>query len=201
MNELEHINQAIDITDILNQYGEPNKHTGRYKCPIHGGNNYNLKVYPKTNSFNCFKCGASGTVIDFIKFFHNIDYKSAIKFLDSQYNLGLFEELTHQEKHKYKEELQKREQYNRICKLNEYNHEKLKCLLWCTSQAYNSEQLLEFYLEYIEKYHFLNDIERLKMHGGYYNYDKIYKQLCRICEPVSNFINWDFAKSEPIWIF
>jgi len=50
-------------------------------CPFHGEKTASFNLYPETNSFYCFGCGAGGDVITFIKKIENLDYIDAIKFL------------------------------------------------------------------------------------------------------------------------
>lgn len=51
-----------------------------------------MKVYPATESFHCFGCGASGSVIDFVRLMEKVDPLEAAKRLDSMYSLHLFGE-------------------------------------------------------------------------------------------------------------
>ena len=50
-------------------------------CPFHGEKTASFNLYPETNSFYCFGCGAGGDVITFIKRIENLDYIDAIKLL------------------------------------------------------------------------------------------------------------------------
>ncbi|MBR3778750.1 MAG: DNA primase [Clostridia bacterium] len=50
-------------------------------CPFHGEKTASFNLYPETNSFYCFGCGAGGDVITFIKRIENLDYIDAVKFL------------------------------------------------------------------------------------------------------------------------
>ena len=50
-------------------------------CPFHGEKTASFNLYPETNSFYCFGCGAGGDVITFTKRIENLDYIDAIKFL------------------------------------------------------------------------------------------------------------------------
>ncbi len=50
-------------------------------CPFHGEKTASFNLYPETNSFYCFGCGAGGDVITFVKRIENLDYIDAIKFL------------------------------------------------------------------------------------------------------------------------
>ena len=50
-------------------------------CPFHGEKTASFNLYPETNSFYCFGCGAGGDVITFIKRIENLDYIDAVKLL------------------------------------------------------------------------------------------------------------------------
>ncbi len=50
-------------------------------CPFHGEKTASFNLYPETNSFYCFGCGAGGDVITFIKRIENLDYLDAVRFL------------------------------------------------------------------------------------------------------------------------
>ena len=64
--EISEIKQRLSIETILNHYNlHPDKHHF-IKCPFHGDEDPSLKIYPDTNTFNCFGCGAAGDVIEFI---------------------------------------------------------------------------------------------------------------------------------------
>jgi DNA primase/thymidylate synthase len=65
--EIREIKQKLKIETVLAHY---NLHPDRHhflKCPFHGDEDPSLKIYPGTNTFNCFGCGAAGDVIEFIE--------------------------------------------------------------------------------------------------------------------------------------
>lgn len=65
--EITEIKQRLSIATVLSHY---NLHLDRHnflKCPFHGDEDPSLKIYPETNTFNCFGCGAAGDVIEFIE--------------------------------------------------------------------------------------------------------------------------------------
>ncbi len=61
-------------------------------CPFHGEKTPSFNLYPETESFYCFGCGAGGDVITFIKRIENLDYIDAVKFLASRAGMQLPEE-------------------------------------------------------------------------------------------------------------
>lgn len=61
-------------------------------CPFHGEKTASFNLYPETNSFYCFGCGAGGDVITFIKRIENLDYIDAVKFLADRSGLKMPEQ-------------------------------------------------------------------------------------------------------------
>ena len=73
---LEELKQRCDIEQIISAY-VPLKRTGRtYKglCPFHSEKTPSFVVYPESQSFYCFGCGAGGDVITFIRRQENLEY-------------------------------------------------------------------------------------------------------------------------------
>jgi len=65
--EIQEIKQHLNIIKVLDHYGlKPNKHD-MLCCPFHEDKEPSLRVYPKTDTFNCFGCGANGDQIEFIQ--------------------------------------------------------------------------------------------------------------------------------------
>ncbi len=61
-------------------------------CPFHGEKTASFNLYPETNSFYCFGCGAGGDVITFIKRIENLDYMDAVRFLADRAGMKLPEQ-------------------------------------------------------------------------------------------------------------
>ena len=86
--------QRSDITDVVSSYVQL-KRRGRTQvglCPFHNEKTPSFVVYPETQSFYCFGCGAGGDVITFIKKINNLDYIEAVKFLAARAGMPLPEE-------------------------------------------------------------------------------------------------------------
>jgi DNA primase len=65
--EIHEIKSRLSIETVLNHYHlQPSRHH-LLKCPFHDDKDPSLKIYPETNTFNCFGCGAAGDVIEFIE--------------------------------------------------------------------------------------------------------------------------------------
>lgn len=86
--------QRSDIVDVVQSYVQL-RHRGRTHtglCPFHNEKTPSFVVYPETQSFYCFGCGAGGDVITFIKKINNVDYVEAVKFLAARAGMALPEE-------------------------------------------------------------------------------------------------------------
>ncbi|MEE1075668.1 MAG: DNA primase [Acutalibacteraceae bacterium] len=80
---LQELKDRNDITDVVSSYVNL-KRAGRLysgRCPFHNEKTPSFYVYPDTQSFYCFGCGAGGEVITFIKKIENLDYIDAVKLL------------------------------------------------------------------------------------------------------------------------
>ena len=65
--EIQDIKAHLSIQTVLKHYGlQPDKN-GMLKCPFHADDKPSLKIYPQTNTFNCFGCKANGDTIEFIQ--------------------------------------------------------------------------------------------------------------------------------------
>ncbi len=65
--EIQEIKQRLSILTVLNHYHLKLDRHNFLRCPFHGDEDPSLKIYPDTNTFNCFGCGAAGDVIEFIE--------------------------------------------------------------------------------------------------------------------------------------
>jgi len=61
-------------------------------CPFHGEKTPSFNLYPETESFYCFGCGAGGDVITFIKKIENLDYIDAVKLLANRAGMQMPED-------------------------------------------------------------------------------------------------------------
>ena len=50
-------------------------------CPFHSEKTPSFTVFPETQSYYCFGCGAGGDVITFVRNIENLDYPEAVRFL------------------------------------------------------------------------------------------------------------------------
>ena len=65
--EIREIKARLPLLTVLTHYGLKPDKNGFILCPFHDDHNPSLKIYPRTNTFNCFGCGASGDQVQFIQ--------------------------------------------------------------------------------------------------------------------------------------
>ena len=81
----------IDIKEVFNRYiGGEIQRNGFCKCPFHSEKTASFMLFQKNKSFYCFGCGVGGNVINLVARALNIGYLEAMKRLDEDYALGLF---------------------------------------------------------------------------------------------------------------
>lgn len=80
---LQELKYKTDIADIISSYVSLKKRGSTFVglCPFHNEKTPSFTVYPGTQSFYCFGCGAGGDAITFIKKIENLDYIDAVKLL------------------------------------------------------------------------------------------------------------------------
>ncbi len=91
---IEEVVRRNDITEVVGNYVQL-RHRGRTHtglCPFHSEKTPSFVVYPETQSFYCFGCGAGGDVISFIKKINNLDYVEAVKYLAGRAGMPMPEE-------------------------------------------------------------------------------------------------------------
>lgn len=83
-----------DIVSVLQGYVELKRTGSTYscRCPFHSERTPSFHVYPDTQSFYCFGCGAGGDVVTFIKNIENLDYMEAVRFLAQRAGMAMPED-------------------------------------------------------------------------------------------------------------
>ncbi len=86
--------QRNDMADVAGSYVQLRRRGRTYTglCPFHSEKTPSFVVYPETQSFYCFGCGAGGDVITFVKKINNIDYVEAVKMLAARAGMPLPQE-------------------------------------------------------------------------------------------------------------
>lgn len=91
---IEEIKYRNDIESVISSYVQV-KRRGRNLvglCPFHSEKTPSFTVYPDSQSFFCFGCGAGGDVVTFIRRMENLDYREALKFLAERAGMKLSDE-------------------------------------------------------------------------------------------------------------
>ncbi len=91
---VEEVVRRNDIVDVVGSYVQL-RHRGRTHtglCPFHSEKTPSFVVYPETQSFYCFGCGAGGDVITFIEKISNLDYVESVKMLAGRAGMPMPEE-------------------------------------------------------------------------------------------------------------
>ena len=65
--EIQEIKQQLSIESVLHHYDLFLDNNKQICCPFHEDNTPSCRIYPTTNTFHCFGCGATGDVIEFIE--------------------------------------------------------------------------------------------------------------------------------------
>ncbi|MBQ4101109.1 MAG: DNA primase [Oscillospiraceae bacterium] len=91
---LQDLKYRNDIEDIISSYVTLKRAGRNIKglCPFHSEKTPSFTVYPGTQSFYCFGCGAGGDVIKFIENIENLDYVGAVHYLANRAGMDVPDE-------------------------------------------------------------------------------------------------------------
>ena len=91
---LQELKMKTDIEDVISTYVTLKRRgaTQVGLCPFHNEKTPAFTVYPATQSFYCFGCGAGGDAITFLKKIENLDYLDAVKTLAQRAGLQMPQE-------------------------------------------------------------------------------------------------------------
>lgn len=97
----EYIQEVVrrnDIEEVVGQYVQLRRRgrTLSGLCPFHNEKTPSFVVYPDTQSFYCFGCGAAGDVINFVRKYNNLGYVESVKQLAARVGMPLPEEEDHE---------------------------------------------------------------------------------------------------------
>ena len=91
---MDRLKDANRIDDIMSNYVQIKRagSVSKCLCPFHSEKTASCTIYPDTQSFYCFGCGAGGDVITFIMKIENLDYLEAVKMLAERSGIPLPED-------------------------------------------------------------------------------------------------------------
>lgn len=80
---IEELTRRVDIVALVGSYVQLKRKGRLYSglCPFHSEKTPSFYVYPDTQSFYCFGCGAGGSAVSFMQKMDNISYTEAVKLL------------------------------------------------------------------------------------------------------------------------
>ena len=80
---IEGVKRRSEIEDVVGKYVRLKRAGSNVVglCPFHNEKTPSFTVFPQTNSFYCFGCGAGGDVFSFIMRAEGLDYPGAVEFL------------------------------------------------------------------------------------------------------------------------
>ncbi len=88
------IKQRLTMRQILGAYGIAVNDHGFARCPFHNEKTASFKAYDGDRGFYCFGCGESGDVITFVMRLFGLSFKEALRKIDTDFSLCLFEKPT-----------------------------------------------------------------------------------------------------------
>ena len=81
------IRSSVSMPSVCEHYGLEVNRAGFCSCPFHQERTASFKVYE--DSFYCFGCHASGSVIDFVMRYFGLDFMGANEKLNDDFSLNL----------------------------------------------------------------------------------------------------------------
>ncbi len=88
---LNELRMRVDIEQLISSY-TPLRRRGKNLvglCPFHNEKTPSFTVYPDSQSFYCFGCGAGGEAVSFIRRAENLDFTEAVRFLCDRTGLAM----------------------------------------------------------------------------------------------------------------
>lgn len=84
------IKSRVSISEILRKYGFNSPDHGKYKihCMFHAERTASMSVDVAKGLWNCFGCGASGSVIDLVARFEKVSPRRAAEMLSQDFGVG-----------------------------------------------------------------------------------------------------------------
>ncbi|MGE4568394.1 MAG: DNA primase [Bacteroidales bacterium] len=81
----------IPIADIIGKYASLKQAGVNYKacCPLHDEKTPSFVVFPRTNTFKCFGCGAGGDAITFVMLHKHLQFIDACKEIAADHSLQI----------------------------------------------------------------------------------------------------------------
>ena len=91
---VEEVRRRTDIVELIGSYVTLKRAGSNFGglCPFHSEKTPSFTVFPDSESFYCFGCGAGGDAITFVMKNDNLDYPSAIELLANRAGIRIVHE-------------------------------------------------------------------------------------------------------------
>lgn len=135
---VEQVRERADIVEIVGQHVQLRK-TGRsFKglCPFHQEKTPSFIVFPESQNFHCFGCGAGGDVFSFVMQIDRVEFHEALQTLAQQVGVTLETALPPPSP-------EENERHDRLFRLNERAAAWFSHVLWQTPAGEPGRNLLE----------------------------------------------------------
>jgi len=135
--DVERVREAIDIVELIGDTLQLRKAGKNFKalCPFHQEKTPSFYVFPDTQSFYCFGCGASGDAITFVMRTEQVSFREALERLAQRAGITL---------HSYRRgENEEDEQRQRWFELNRLASAWFSHVLWSTAFGEPARAYLE----------------------------------------------------------
>ncbi len=81
------IKSRVSVPEAVERYTSQRIVRNRIKCPVHNGDDYNMRIY--RNTYHCFVCHATGDVIQFVRDVTGDSFVDAMERLNRDFALNL----------------------------------------------------------------------------------------------------------------
>ncbi|GBD17996.1 DNA primase [bacterium HR27] len=135
--DVERVREAIDIVELIGSTLDLRKAGKNYKalCPFHQEKTPSFYVFPETQSFYCFGCGASGDAITFVMRTEQLGFREALERLAERAGITLQSSRLHDD--------QEDEHRQRLFELNRLAAAWFAHVLWSTAFGEPARAYLE----------------------------------------------------------
>ena len=82
------VRDRVSAVDVANAMGWEIRR-GRCRCPIHGGQDFNCRLYPGDRGYVCWVCKSGGDVIKLVRDSQGIGFKEALTWFNDTFGLGM----------------------------------------------------------------------------------------------------------------
>lgn len=159
----EAIKETVKMIDIMELYGLQPKRN-KYVCPFHKENTPSLSI--KGGMYNCFGCGAHGSIFDFVMQYEGCEFGTAKDLICERFGIENDNNITEAERKRFDEQNKQRkaakEEKQRIKAIGEYAYRRLcDYLHWLQGQEPPSSPDSEYSKGFVERCHMLDYIECL----------------------------------------